>query len=295
MASKSLPKRPVLMRSAYSTFPATMALAVAVLLGIGVPSRAQVAQSVVAESAGATYVIGFDDIVEISVWNQPTLSGKYTVEADGVVKLPLVGPVGVAGLKLEQAERLLETALADGFVKEPHVAMKVDQARSQQIFVTGEVKQPGSYPLTRRSTLLEALARAGSVNADAGAEVIVLRKPPSSAVSVPQDETIRVDLEELQSGNLAGNIELRDGDTILVPKAETVFVTGSVRSPGAYPIRKGMTVLQALALAGGITERGSDSRIRIIRFDNGKKKEVRVSLEDPIQRGDTIVVRERIL
>jgi polysaccharide export outer membrane protein len=150
--------------------------------------------------------------------------------------------------------------------------------------------------LTRRSTLLEGLARAGSTTDRAGSEVVILRntngrtEDPASASTV-----IRVDLAELQSGVLEKNIELRGGDTILVPKAETVFVFGEIKSPGAYPIRKGMTVLQVLALAGGLTDRGSDRHVRIVRTNGLEKTETSVTLKDLVHGGDTIVVKERIL
>jgi polysaccharide biosynthesis/export protein len=102
-----------------------------------------------------------------------------------------------------------------------------------------------------------------------------------------------VDLKELQSGALSQNVKLRDGDTIFVPRAETVYVFGQVKSPGAYPIQRNTTVLQALSLAGGVTERGATGRIKIVRIEKGKTIEVRVQLNDLVRPGDTIMVPER--
>jgi polysaccharide export outer membrane protein len=100
-------------------------------------------------------------------------------------------------------------------------------------------------------------------------------------------------VNDVQSGALASQVTLSDGDTIFVPRADTVFVSGHVRSPGAYPIGKGTTVLQALTLAGGVTERGATNRLKVIRTANGSREEVKVRLQDVLQPGDTVVVPER--
>jgi polysaccharide export outer membrane protein len=103
-----------------------------------------------------------------------------------------------------------------------------------------------------------------------------------------------VDLRDLESGDLSQNVALRPGDTIFVLRAESVYVFGQVKSPGAYPVRdKDTTVLQALSLASGVTDRGSLGRIKIVRIVNGKREEVKAELTDLIQPRDTIVVPER--
>ena len=107
-------------------------------------------------------------------------------------------------------------------------------------------------------------------------------------------DVVRVNLRDLENGVFSQNTVLRDGDTIFVPRAESVYVFGQVKNPGAYPLQqKNTSVLQALSLAGGITDRGSTSRIRIVRIVKGEKKEVSVKLTDVVQPGDTIVVPER--
>ena len=108
-------------------------------------------------------------------------------------------------------------------------------------------------------------------------------------------EPVTVDLLKLQEGMLSQNVALKAGDTVFVPKASTVFVSGQVKTEGEYVIRAGMTVRQAIALAGGVTDRGSTSRIQIVRRVNGANVTVNVRLEDVVQAGDTIVVRERYL
>jgi polysaccharide biosynthesis/export protein len=106
-------------------------------------------------------------------------------------------------------------------------------------------------------------------------------------------EVFRASIRDLQSGSLSQNIELRDGDTIFVPKAELVYVFGEVKNPGGYSVQKSTTVLQALSLAGGVTEHGAMNRIQVMRIVNGQKVEARVKLTDVVRPEDTIIVPQR--
>ena len=246
------------------------------------------------------YIVGPQDVLAITVWDQTELSGKYTVEADGSITFPLIGRVQAGGLTLHGIEIELKRRLADGYFKNPQLSVSVDTYRSRRVFIVGEVRTPGTYTLTGDMSLIEALSRAGSTTPAASAEAVIVRVPEGKTASgpvMPGDSagsvTMRVDLKELQSG--AGkNVALRDGDTVFVPRAETVFVTGQVKNPGAYPLlAKETSVLQALSLAGGVTDRGSTSRIKVVRLVNGVKKEIKVKLSDLVQPGDTLVVPER--
>ena len=247
------------------------------------------------------YTVGPNDVLLVTVYNQPQLSGKFAIEADGTFAFPLLGRVPAGGLSVRAIEDKVRAGLAAGIIKDPQVSVAVDQYRSQQIFVMGEVKQPGSLQFTGSMTLIEALARAGSTTERAGMEVVIVRSSsgsgsagPAQDPNAPSDNTIRVNLQSLQGGALSQNLALRAGDTIFVPRAETVFVSGEVRNPGEYVIRtSGMTVRQALALAGGVTERGSSRRIQIFRLVNGKEVAISVGQQTTVQAGDTIVVQER--
>jgi polysaccharide export outer membrane protein len=250
------------------------------------------------------YVVGPQDVLTIALFDQPELGGKYTVEADGTFTFPLIGRVRVGGMTLRALEAELRRLLADGFFKNPQVSVSVEQYRSQRVFVVGEIRSPGPYPLTGDMTLIEALARAGSLTPEAGGEVLIVRLrsgAKTDAPVLPESETggedgtdvMRVDVKELQSGRLSRNVQLRDNDTIFVPRAELVYIFGQVRNPGSYPLQKGMTVLQALSLAGGITDRGAEGRVRIERVVKGSRTETKVKLEEPVRPGDTIIVPER--
>jgi polysaccharide export outer membrane protein len=252
------------------------------------------------------YIIGPQDVVAITVWDQADLAGKFAVDSDGTFTFPLIGRVKAGGLTLRQLEAELKARLAAGYFKNPQVTVAVEQYRSQRVFVVGEVRSPGTYPLSGNMSLIEALARAGSTLPTAGHEALIVRPAagetaggpvvPEKGANGPDLSTshvIRVDIKDLQSGVLTGTNALRDGDTIFVPRAETVFVFGQVKNPGEYAVKKDTTVLQALSLAGGITDRGSTGRIKVVRVVDGKKTDVSVKLNDLVQAGDTIVIQER--
>jgi polysaccharide export outer membrane protein len=260
--------------------------------------------SVSAAAQAVSYVVGPSDVLGITVYDQPQLSRTYMVQADGSVTVPLIGSVKVGGLSTPEIEKELRKRLADGFLKNPQVSVVVEQYRNQQIFVLGEVRNARTLQFTGSMSMIEALAQVGSLTERAGREAIIVRRPGGAAPAAAKDieearesdkgaNVIRVDLKELQSGALAENILLQGGDTIFVPRAETVFVSGHVTTAGEYTIRPGMTVRQVLALAGGVTERGSTGRIQVIRKVDGRERTTSVDLSDVVQPNDTIVVRER--
>jgi polysaccharide export outer membrane protein len=250
-----------------------------------------------AAQPGADYIIGPQDVLAIAVFDQPDLSSRYTVESDGSFSFPLIGRVRAGGRTLRQFEADLRQQLADGFLRNPQVAVAVEHYRSQRVFVVGEVRQPGSYALTGDMLLIEVLARAGGMTSEAAGDVVVVRAAAAGGPILPGHAdgaaVIRVGVKALETGNLSGNVALKDGDTIFVPRAETIYVFGEVKSPGLYTIQRDMTVLQALALAGGATETAALNRIRIVRFVGGEKQEVKMQLNDRIQPGDTIVIPAR--
>lgn len=245
------------------------------------------------------YVVGPQDILTVTSFDQQDLSGKYPVDADGTFTFPLVGRVKAGGLTLRELEAEIKRLLKDGFFKDPQLSVGVEQYRSQKIHIVGEVRNPGTYPLAGDMSLIEAVARAGSTLPSASGEALVVRAKPGQQTSTPvlpngsETDVTTVDLKQLQSGAFNTNVSLRDGDTIFVPRAESVYVFGQVKNPGAYSIQRNTTVLQALSLAGGVTERGATGRIKIVRIEKGKTVEVKVKLTDVVLPGDTIMVPER--
>jgi len=247
------------------------------------------------------YVVGAQDILKITVFDEPTMSGSYRVDGDGSFQYPMLGRVAVRGMRVREVEQMLKTKLEDGYIRRAQVAVDVEQFRSRSIFVVGEVRAPGKYPMTAQMSLIEALAAAGSMTAAASSEVMILRPHNAGSAQaltpeqVDQSNVTRVNLADLQLGRLSQNVTLVEGDTIFVPKAEKFFITGQVRSPGAYTYERGLTVLQAISLAGGLTEKGSSRRIKVIRAVKGKKTQQGINVADAIQPGDTLVIPQRLL
>lgn len=252
------------------------------------------------------YEVGPEDILRVTVHGHADLSLAVVVQSDGTFVFPLIGRVKASDLTAAELEQKLKLLLSKGFIRDPQVTVVVHEYRSRTVHVVGEVARPGPYPLTRTSTLMDLLSRAGPLAAGAGAEVIVLRpalpvRGPStpgeastSAEGAPQAEVIRINLREIEAGRFDRNIELKPNDTVLVPAARKLFVTGEVRNPGAFAYSPGITVRQAISMAGGFTEDAATGRLRIVRSVAGRTKEIKVGIDDPIEPGDTVLVKQKL-
>ncbi len=250
----------------------------------------------------ANYVIGPQDQISITVVDESDLTGKFRVDGDGMFTYPYLGRVAAAGLTLTELQMRLTTQLQNGYIRNPQVRVEMDVYKSQSVYVIGKVRTPGKIQMTgTQMTLLEALAMAGSPTADASNEVIVVHpKRPIPAGTVPtpdapnEGEEIRVNRRDLELGRTGQDVVLRDGDIINVPEAQRFYITGQVRNPGFYVLDPGMTVEQAIALAGGLSERGSTRGLAATRMINGKRTDVSLKLEDKVQANDTITVKQRL-
>jgi polysaccharide export outer membrane protein len=241
----------------------------------------------------ASYVIGPQDQLAITVYDEPDLTNRYRVDDAGFVSFPLIARIAAAGLTVGEFEDRLRSTLANGYIRNPQVRVDIEQYRSQSVVVTGSVRAPQKVTMTGSSmTLLEALALAGSPTVDASNDVIVTRRK-RDAGKADELEEIRVNRRELELGRSGRDVLLRDGDIVHVPTAQRFYMDGQVRNPGTFVLDPGMTVQQAIALAGGLTERGSDRGIVAKRTVNGKTVDVAVRLEDKVQASDTIIIRQR--
>ena len=255
--------------------------------------------------AASTYRVGQSDVLQIKVFDEPGLSNKFTVDSDGTITYPFLGRIPVRGKTLREVEEAITAGLRKDYLKNPQVTVEIDQFRSRSIYVIGEVKAPGKYNIEGPVTLLEVIARAGSFTATAGPTIVVQRYKDgmaAAAANAPAQpnaentaELLRVDIEDLKQGKVSANVLLQDSDTIIVNPAERFYITGFVRTPGAFVLRPGMTVQQAIAEAGGITERGSNRRIKIMRKVNGKDVELDARMTDLVQPNDTIRVPQRLI
>jgi polysaccharide biosynthesis/export protein len=244
-----------------------------------------------------TYTVGPTDILKVTVFNEADLTVSVRIDDDGSIAYPLLGRLAVGGRTVRDIEDMLRKLLLDGYVRNPQISVEVEQFRSRTIFIVGEVRNGGKYPLQGDMTLLEVLALAGSVTAEASSEISVLRPKSKSILgpASPDDavEILRANLEDMKTGKMSANIPLQDGDTIYVPPAERFYVSGLIRNPGSFKYVRGITVQQAIAVAGGLSERGSDRGVKLRRVTGDKQQLIDVKLTDIILPGDTIIIRQR--
>jgi polysaccharide biosynthesis/export protein len=245
----------------------------------------------------ARYLLGANDQLKVTVFDEPDLSNVYRVDSDGFITFPMINKVAASGLTAAELQERIKTMLAN-YIRNPQVRVEVEGYKSQSVIVSGEVRAPGKVPMTGAMTLVEALAAAGSPTSSASNEISVSRQKRNADGTLASGsavDIIRVNLKELQLGTAGRDIVLQDGDLINVPKAQTFIVTGQVRNSGALIWDPGMTVQQAIALAGGLTERGSDRRMHIERVQpDGKTKKIGASLGDKVLPNDIVTVDQRI-
>jgi polysaccharide export outer membrane protein len=248
------------------------------------------------------YRIGRQDLLEIKVFDVDELSQTVRVADDGSITMPLLGRLEVSGMTKTELEQSLARRLEAGYVRDPQVTVFVKEYESKKVAVSGAVKKPGTYEMLGQKTLLEMLSLAGGLDKDLGKEIIIFRQESDRPT-----QRLSVDLERLVYAADPGlNRIVEPGDIIYVPTVEKVriFVTGAVKNPDLYEVPRDepVTVLKAVTLAGGTTDRAAEKRVQIIRSDpDGNRVTLEVNLksvkrgkaEDPIlQKDDLVLVPE---
>lgn len=243
-------------------------------------------------SAASEYVLVPGDVIKINVFKNQDLSVDERVTAAGNIAYPLIGSVTVAGLTLPAAEQKIAQMLKDGgFVLNPQVSILLGQALGDLVSVLGEVNNAGRYSTeTSGGHLSGMLASAGGISAN-GADVVDV-----NGIRNGKPFHLEVDIVKMSSlGNSADDIELQGGDTVFVPRAPLFYIYGQVQKPGQVRLERGMTVMQALAAGGGVTDKGTSRGIVRHRRDaNGKVKEESVSLDDDVLDQDVIYVKQSL-
>jgi len=257
---------------------------------------------VLAHAQSREYRIGPTDVLRITVWGHEDLSRTAVVSADGKLPFPLIGDVPAAGLTPTRLEARLKELLGKDYLVDPQVSVAVQEYRSQRVFVLGEAEKPGTYALTGQATLLDVLSQAGGPGKTAGRQLIVVRFPRSEgpvSPGVAGSTTLRVNLKKLLDGAAAENLVLENGDTVYLPKLTAFFVLGEVKKPGAYALEKDTTVLEAVTLAGGFTERAAPGGATVLRKGaDGSQETIGVDLsgadprarEMPLSEADTLLI-----
>ncbi len=241
--------------------------------------------------------LGIGDQITIAVFGQPDLSAEVTVGESGTIMVPLIGTLNVLNLSAAQLESMVATRLKDGgYLQNPGVSIQIRQLRSQQVSVIGEVQRPGRYPIQGRMTVLEALATAGGLTPRADKTIVLLRKPGADKGSDGQREEISIQLET-DGGRFRGRLDatLLNDDVVFVGVQKLFYIHGEVRRPGAYPMEQGLNIMKALSISGGVSERGSERRIKVHRLNADKVlEELPAHPAMPLQADDVIHVDERL-
>jgi len=244
------------------------------------------------------YRIGRQDLLEIRVFGVDELSQTVRVAEDGSITMPLLGRLEVGGLTKSELEKLISDLLEERYVHDPQVTVFVTEYESRRVAVSGAVKQPGTYQMLGTKTLLEMISMAGGLSADMGRDIVIFRQYEGAT------QRLQVDLQGLvYAADPTLNVVVEPGDIIYVPTVEKIriFVTGAVKTPNLYEVPRTdpVTVLKAITLAGGTTDRAAAKRVQVMRTDeNGQRITLFVNLkrikqgkdEDPILKPDDIVL-----
>jgi polysaccharide export outer membrane protein len=222
-------------------------------------------------TAQSDYRIGPDDILIVTVLDQKELEQVVTVRPDGKISLPLIGDAEAAGLTVAELSSRL-TTLYGRTVRGASVQVTVKEVRSRPVYFAGAVIRPGQLQLTQELTVLQGLSAVGGPAPNADLE---------SAFIDRGGKRVPVNLQEiLQRGTMTQNIRLQPGDTVVVPTAGVVFVQGEVRTPGQVKYSRDMTIMMAIAGAGGFTQLSSPRRVTVVRGEGTKKEVLRVNVND---------------
>ena len=231
----------------------------------------------------AGYVLGADDVVEITVLGQPEFATRARIKANGTIQLPFIGEQKVAGeTALTLAPKIAEKLRSGGYYAKPVVNIEISSFASRYVVLLGAIGQPGLQPVDRDYRLSEIIARAGGLR-ETGADFVTLTRASGEQRNYP--------FEKLASGGPEDDPWVSPGDKIFVPEADLFYIYGQINAPGVYPIRGGpMSVRKAVARGGGFTAAGSAKRIKLFRDG----EETKVNLDMVLKPGDVLVVGERL-
>ncbi|BCL74667.1 hypothetical protein JHS3_04030 [Jeongeupia sp. HS-3] len=246
-----------------------------------------IAGSALAETRNE-YRLGPGDVIKVSVYDHADLQTEIQLTQNGELNFPLIGKIRVGGSSFTEAEQLIARKLSEGgFIKNAQVNVLIAQYRSQRVSVLGEVSRPGRYALENDADLIEMIATAGGVAASGGDRLLLVRG----------DERQELLLSRLLAAQRAGEraLKVQNGDVIFVPRMQQIYVYGEVNRPGSFRLEERMTVMQAIATAGGYNPRAARRSVEIHRRQlDGAIAEVSPKLTDPVLDNDVIYVQESL-
>jgi polysaccharide export outer membrane protein len=247
----------------------------------------------------ASALLGPGDVVRATVFGHPDLSGEMRIGEDGRVPFPLVGDILIGGLSTSEAEaKIADLLVGGGYVTDPRVNLFVEQRRQtleNSVLILGKIAKPGKYALEGLTgegvqTLVDLLAVAGGTAQDSSDHLLLLRRDGDNV------HKMTVDLRTLLGqGELQQNVRLIGGDIVFVPETDVFYIFGQVQSPGRYRLERGMSVMQAISVGGGIGPRGTERGIMVKRRNgNGEVETLEARLSDELRPNDVVYVKESL-
>ena len=250
------------------------------------------------------FIIGPEDLLEISVFELEGLNKTVRVSEEGMINLPLLGEVRAEGQTRRGLEEIVRNLLQEKYINDPQVSVFIREYKSRTVSLIGSVQRPGTYKLVGARTLIHMISEAGGLTDRSGPELYVIRIGTDGA-----SRRITINIDELMIGGRPElNLLVQSGDVINVPADQqmSVYLYGAVRHPGELTFKKSdaISLLQAITKAGGLTDRAAADRIRIKRKGNsGAEEQINVNLKKIIkgkqedmllQDKDVVVVPETI-
>ncbi|MGI8771256.1 MAG: polysaccharide biosynthesis/export family protein [Acidobacteriaceae bacterium] len=251
---------------------------------MGNPTGQQLATGMDIPQASANPQIADGDLLDVMVFDTPELSGRFRVSNSGNITLPLVGSLQVSGLTaVEASERIAAKFKEKQVLLQPQVSVFVAEYAVRGVTITGEVRGSGIFPLNGPRNLTDILAQAGGLGESASKTVsIVHRNDPSHII------TVKLNVGPQTPASIAAaNIAILPGDTIYVARSGVVYVVGDLNRPGGYQVEHNnrLTLLEAVALAGGPTQTSKLSDARLIRRSETGREELKVDLKKILYGG----------
>jgi len=234
-------------------------------------------------TASRTYLLGPADVIEVSVLGRTDYTTKGRIATDGTFRVPYLGSVTAANKSVTQlADELAKALEAGGYFNHPVVNVSVESFASRYVTVLGSVNHPDLVPVDRPYRLSEIMAKVGGAR-EGGADYVIYT--PSGGA--PR----HIGVLDMGAGDPKDDPYVGAGDKIYVPDADLFYISGQVRSGGAFPIKPNLTFRQAIARAGGLTESGSDKALTLTRAG---RKIRHVDLDEKVQPGDNLLIGERL-
>ena len=236
-------------------------------------------------------ILGPGDMLKVLVYGSPDLTTETKINENGKITFPLLGEVGIGGLTPTAAEKKIASLLENGgYLRKPQVNILTTALHSQQISVLGFVRNQGRYAIDGQRSLTDVLAMVGGISPDGGDIVTLIRAQDGDFIT----EEIDV-LEMIRSGDMSLNRNIRGGDLIYVESAPRFYIYGEVQRAGFFRLEPNMTVVQALSVGGGLSQRGTERGVRVQRRDaKGVLQVIKVKSDDLVQPNDVVYIKESL-